>query len=128
MCLQVRLVNDVQAVLIAQVQEASVVGVMTCADRIDVELLAHAHIRHHVLQRQRATGAGAELVTVDAAENQALAVEHENGVDDLEAAEAHALRHCLVVVSIGAVKREVERIQGWIFRRPWVYAVEFTMQ
>ena len=96
---------------------------MACADRIDVELLAQAHVRHHVLHRHRSARARIELVAVDTAENEALAVEHEDRVEDFEAAEAHALSHGLAIVSIGVVNREAQRIQGRILRSPRVCAV-----
>ena len=99
---------------------------MASADCIDVELLAQAHVRHHVLHRHRSARARIELVAVDTAENEALAVEHEDRVEDFEAAEAHALSHGLAIVSIGVVNREAQRIQSRILRRPRVCAVYFT--
>ena len=65
-------------------------------------------------------------MAVDTAEDKALAVEHEDRVEDFEAAEAHALSHGLAIVSIGVVNREAQRIQGRILRRPRVCAVHFT--
>ena len=65
-------------------------------------------------------------MAVDAAEDKALAVEHEDRVEDFEAAEADALSHGLAIVSIGVVNREAQRIQGRILRRPRVCAVHFT--
>ena len=86
--LQVCLVDDVETVLVAQVQETGVVGVVAGTNRVDVELLAQAHVRHHVLHRHRSARARIELVAVDTAEDKALAVEHEDRVEDFEAAEA----------------------------------------
>ena len=62
-------------------------------------------------------------MAVDTAENEALAVEHEDRVEDFEAAEAHALSHGLAIVSIGVVNSKAQRIQGRILRRPRVCAV-----
>ena len=49
MRLQVCLVDDVETVLVAQVQETGVVGVVAGTNRVDVELLAQLNVRDHVL-------------------------------------------------------------------------------
>ena len=116
--LQVRLVDDVQAKLVAQIQETRVVGVVARTNRVDVELLAQLNVRHHVLQRHRAARARIELVTVDSAEDQAAPVEHEDAIDNLEATESHALAHALHAHPVGAAQLEGQRVQSRRLRTP----------
>ena len=116
--LQVRLVDDVQAKLVAQIQETRVVGVVARTNRVDVELLAHLNVRDHGLQRHRAARARIELVTVGSAEDQAAPVEHEDTIDNLEATESHALAHALHTHPVGAAQLEGQRVQSRRLRTP----------
>ena len=119
MRLQVRLVDDVQAVFVTQIEESRVVRVVARANGVDVELFAQSYIRDHVLHRHRAARVWAELVTVHSSEDQALIVESEHAVDDLKTAEAHALAHDLVRVSVRIEKSHAQRVERRVLRRPW---------
>ena len=87
--LDVRLVNDVQAVAVAQLVEVAVVGVVAGAHGVDVHALHVPHVPLHQLAGHHAAAVAVELMPVHAVEDDALAVEAHDPVDHLEGAEAH---------------------------------------
>ncbi len=82
--LQVALVHDQQAVLVAQVEEVRMRRVVAGAHRVQVVALHGEHVgTHHVAAHSAAT-AGVELVAVDAAELHPGTVEQQQPVADLD--------------------------------------------
>ena len=70
--LDVRLVDDVEAELVAQVVEARVVRGVRRAHRVEAELLHEHEVGAHLLDRHDPTGVRIEVVPVDAAEQHRL--------------------------------------------------------
>ena len=87
--LVVGLGHDVEAVLVAQLVEARVVGVVGAAHRVDVVLLHQAQVPQHVLQVDDGPGGRVGVVPVDAAQGDGPAVEVHDGVAHLDLADAH---------------------------------------
>ena len=88
--LEVGLVHHIQAVLVAQVVEARVVGVMAGAHGVDVVPLHVHHIPQHLFHRHAASAPAAPLVAVDALDDDPLAVHQHQAVLHLDAAQAGA--------------------------------------
>ena len=72
---QIRFLDDIQAVLIAQREEIRIVGVMAGAHSVDVVRLEIFHIPEHFFPADSAAGLAAPLVAVDPFEHDALAVQ-----------------------------------------------------
>ena len=73
--LQIRLPDDVQAIFIAELQKIRVVRVVAGAHGVHVVGLQVFHVPQHLFPADRAPGAAAPLVAVDALEHDALAVQ-----------------------------------------------------
>ena len=93
--LEVALVDHVEPQLVAQLEEARVRRVVGRADRVDVVRLHQQHVAPHHVLRDRAAVVGIELVTVDAAEQDAPTVDLQQAVLDHDGAEADAQPHAL---------------------------------
>jgi hypothetical protein len=105
--LEVALVHDVQAVLVAQLEEAGVRRVVAGADSVDVVPLHQQHVVEHVLLGDGPAAVGVELVPVHPAQQHPVAVDGEQPVLDPDRAEPHpqvdalACRHDRRVVEPG---------------------------
>ncbi|GAA3293923.1 hypothetical protein GCM10020295_17100 [Streptomyces cinereospinus] len=90
MGLQVALVDDPQAVRVAQVEEGRVRRVVRGADGVDVVPLHQQHVRAHGLDVQGAAAPGMPLVPVDALEQHRPAVDLDQAVLQGDGAEPDA--------------------------------------
>ena len=120
---QVRLGGQVDAVLVAQLVPARVVGIVAGADVVAVALLEHLEVAAHLRLADGVAGVGPHLVAVRALELHGHAVVHVDAALDLHLAEAGAagkdfrdLR--LVTLRVGAYQRQNGRIQVGCLRRP----------
>ncbi len=86
--LDVRLVDDVQAVLVGQLVPAGIVGIVGSADRVDVELLHQPDVLEHALVRHDVTGQRIVLVTIDPFDGDRNAVDEQLAVGDLHPTES----------------------------------------
>ena len=93
--LQVRLVDHIKAVLVAQVIPFRAVGIMAGAHGVDIVLLHGPHIAHHILHRYGSARAAVPLMAVHALEHDAPAVEQHQAVPQLKPAEAGLSAHGL---------------------------------
>src|SRR5690606_17162091 len=91
--LQVALVDDPHAELVAQVEEAPVRGVVAGAHGVDVVPLHEFDVAAHRLDAQGAPVVGIPFVAVDAAQQDRSAVDLEEAVLDGDGAEAEAQPH-----------------------------------
>ena len=89
--LDVRLGDDEDALFVAEIVPMRIVRIMRRAHRVDVELLQELDIPLHLRARHRITAFGRHLVTVDAVNDDASAVELEDAVLDRHRPEAEAL-------------------------------------
>ncbi|VGP41959.1 hypothetical protein SB00175_04102 [Klebsiella oxytoca] len=81
------LINDVQAVAVAQLVPAWGVWIMRAAYGVKVVLLHQQNILHHILFGNDLSALVVMLVTVDAADQQRFAVQQQQAVFDFNAAE-----------------------------------------
>ena len=86
--LEVALVDEVDAVFVAEVVPARVIGVVARADGVEVVALEEEDVLHHRVDGEGAPRLGVELVAVYAFEGDAAAVEEEDAVLDLDLAGA----------------------------------------
>ncbi|OQA79119.1 MAG: hypothetical protein BWY31_04271 [Lentisphaerae bacterium ADurb.Bin242] len=88
--LQVRFVEHVEAVFVAEVEELGGRRIMAAPDRVHVETLHRLDIFPHVPDRERTPAGIAVLVPVDAADQYRLSVDQHAAVPDFHRAEADA--------------------------------------
>ena len=88
--LDVRLVDHVEAVAVAEVEPVRVVRVVRRAHGVDVELLHQPRVGLHQLAADRTSARVVVIVAVDAADLHRLAVHEQPAVANLDAAEADA--------------------------------------
>ena len=86
--LQIRLPDDVQAVFIAELQKIRVVRVVAGAHGVHVVGLQVFHVPQHLFPADRAPGAAAPLMAVDALEHNTLAVQKHLAVFQLKLTQA----------------------------------------
>ena len=106
MGLDVRLVDHVQAVLVAQVVEPRIVGIVGTAHGVHVMLLHQVEVATHRLLRQRPAVVGVELVAVHPEDRDGLAVDQQLVVAHLHRTEADALGPHLGHRSVGRAQRD----------------------
>ena len=83
------LVDQVDAITVTEAIPEALIGVMAGADGIQVVPLHKADVPHHIFLGDGTATLAVELVTVDATEQDALAVDVHDAVLHLEGAEAH---------------------------------------
>jgi len=110
--LDVRLVDDVQAEPVAELEPVRVVRIVRRAHGVDVELLHQLHVPLHQLPGDRASACVIVLVPVDPGDQHGLAVDEQLTVANLDVPEAERRRDGL------AVGAELERVQRRVLRRP----------
>ena len=87
--LQVCLSHHVKAVLVAQVVEVVVVGIMACTYGIYVEFLHYADVLEHTLAGYHVTAVRVQFVAVHSLEQHRLPVYQDLGVHNLHLPESH---------------------------------------
>ena len=109
--LDVGLVHEVDAVLVAQVEPAGLVRVVAAADGVEVEALEELHVQLVRLRRDELAVHLVELVAVHAADLGRPAVHEELAVFDADVAEADALRDDLERPALEVAQRDDERVE-----------------
>ena len=89
--LEVCLSHQIDAVLVAEVVPAGIIGVMAGAHSIDVEFLHHLNILNHAAHGNHIASIGVQLVAVCTLEEHRLAVHQHLSTLDLHLAEAYLL-------------------------------------
>ena len=93
--LDVGLGRDVDAVFVAEVIPAGVVGIVAGAVGIHVKLLHHLDVLNHAFYAYHIAAVGVEFVAVGTLDEHRHAVDEELLVFDFNLAEAHTLRYAL---------------------------------
>ena len=121
--LDVRLVDHVQPVAVAEVEPVGVVRVVRRAHGVDVELLHQPHVRLHRLARERAARDVVVLVPVDAVDPHGLAVDEQlRG----RAPRRGGSRRRTETVSPSA--RELERVERRLLGRPQLRRAHLALE
>ena len=115
--LEVHLVDDVQAVLVAQVVEEGVVRVVAGAHGVDAGGLHQPDVRLRLLPAHDAP-VEAELVPVDTLEHDAPAVDLQQPVLDAEPADADAQRDDLGERALGVPQLQRQGVPERVLRAP----------
>ena len=106
MRLDVGLVDDQQAVFVAEFVPAVVVRIVAGADGVEVELLHRLDVEAHILLGHGERVLRADVVTVHAAHDEALAVQEDGPVADFDLAESD--RHILDFQRLAGIIHEVQ--------------------
>ena len=114
--LDVRLVHDVQAVAVAQIQPVRIIGIMRGAHGIDVELLHQAHIALQRLAAQGFAGRVVVVMPVDALDVDFFSVDQQVPVADFNPAKPDPASRALFAVRRG--DRDDDRVQLGRLGRP----------
>ena len=112
--LEVALGDHVEAVLVAELEEARVRRVVARAHRVDVVRLHQLDVAAHRGLGHRAPAVGVPLVAVDAAQQHAAAVDAQLAVLDRHGAEADPQRHRL------ARRAQLAVVEPRQLRAPWL--------
>ena len=116
--LYIGLVYHIEAVAVAEVIPAGVVGIVACAHCIDVEALHYLNVADHLLLCHQIPAAGADLMTVDTLDKDGLTVDQELTAADLHLAETYIdrglLRHTL-----GSGHHSVQTVERGGLGRPF---------
>ena len=100
--LYVGLGGEVDAVFVAELVPARVIGVVAGTHGVDVVLLHDLDVLYHALHRDNVSAVGVHLVAVGAFDKYRLAVDKELGVLDFHLAEARLLRyHLYLLAAVG---------------------------
>ena len=124
MALHVGLGQHIDAVLVAEVVEVGVVGIVRGAHGVDVQTLHSYHIVQHLLLRDGAASEPAVVVAVDAMQDDALAVDEQGTIiTDAHRTESH-LQHAAVDYLIAMHECDAEVIEFRSLSRPRLNACD----
>ena len=91
--------RHVDAILVAEVIPSRVVGIVTSADGVDIELLHYLYVLYHAFYAHHIASVGVELMTVGTLDEYWLSVDEQLSALYLHLAESHFLRYCLYGVA-----------------------------
>ncbi len=122
MRLDVRLVDDVEAEPVAELEPVRVVRIVRRAHGVDVELLHQPHVPLHQLTGDCAAPRVVVIVPVDAGDEHRLAVDEQVAIANLDVAEAERGGDGL------AAGVELERVERGLLRRPQSRTADLTVE
>ena len=115
---QVAFAYKEQSQLVAEVVPFWAVGIVAGADGIDVQPLHLPDLLDHVGPADRAAAFPAEIVAVDPADEQALAVEEHHAVHNFDLFETEPAAFPVAFRAVRADQRDNGTVEGRRFRRP----------
>ena len=116
--LDVRLVDDVQAELVAQVEEPGVVRVVGAAHRVDVGPLHGHQVGAHVVDGDGLAPIGVVVVAVDALDRHGAPVDQQLAVPHLDPPEAGDLADHLDHLAVRVPERDQDGVAVGLLGRP----------
>ena len=119
MALDVRLVDDVQPELVAEIEEARIVRVVRAPDGVDVVLLHQQQIGAHVVDGDGLAPLGMVIVAIHAPHHDAPPVDEQVAVAHLDRAEADDDAHCLDHRAVRIDQRHDHPVATGTLGRPW---------
>ena len=122
--LQVGLVHDVDAVFVAEAIPVRLVRVVAGADGVDVVSPEGIHGGGHIGHADGPAGVRVPLVAVHPPEDQALPVEEEQAVSQLEAPEARVIGHHLCNAPVRSGDRQGHPVEGGVLVPPGTDVLE----
>ena len=128
MRLEVRLVDDVEAVAVAELVDVARVRIVRAAQCIDVVLLHHDDVLLDFRRICRAAAVTVELVAVRALEDDALAVELHDRAVHAEFTEADVLRDDLEQMALRILDGNDGTVEVRLFRAPELDALELCLK
>ena len=116
---QIGLVNEIEAVFVAQAVEMSRIRIMAGPDSIDIIALHREYVPPRHFLRHNPAAAAVKLMPVHALEHDPLSVEMHDVIDQLKAPEADFLRHSLSPFSVRPVYFKDEPVEIRILGAPF---------
>ncbi len=116
--LEVGLVDEVEAVPVAEVVPLGIVGIVGRPHRVDVVLLHQLDVVDHQVPGQMVPGVGVVLVTVDALDEDGAPVHEQPPVTDLHLAEADVRRDHLDDVAARVLEGQQQAVEVGRLGRP----------
>ena len=111
--------QDVEAVLVAQLVEVRIVGIVTGAHGVDVEALHGEHVLQHLFAAHRAARLLAEVVAVHAMDHEATAVDEQGAVaPDADRAEAYLAGSHVDELAVGREQPDGQVVELGMFSAP----------
>mmetsp|Transcript_70499 Transcript_70499/g.204324 ORF Transcript_70499/g.204324 Transcript_70499/m.204324 type:complete len:211 (+) Transcript_70499:580-1212(+) len=121
MALDVCLVNNIQPVLVAQLIEQRVIGVVGTSDRVEVVSLHEADVLHHRVSANNMPGERIMLVPVDAPDGELPAVQQKPPLPYLHGPETHRDARRFVdfrILGVGVLQGDDQGVQVRILSAP----------
>ena len=118
------LVDDIQAMLIAEVQPVRVRRVVRAADRVEMKLFDQPDVLKHLLPGERPSACRAVAVTVDPEETNPAAVDQQRSIPDLDGAKS--CLHCCKRGFPGGMQGNLHAVEPRGLRGPklWLFNIE----
>ena len=120
--LDVGLAADIESVLVAELVEAALLGIVARADGVDVVLLHQLEVAAHQLLGHDVAGVGGVLMDVDALDHHALSVDEEVGALHAGRAEADP-RAGVFGVAVGAREGKHGGVEVGLFGAPGLHVL-----
>ena len=116
--LDVRLGNDIETILVAEVIPARVIAVVAGAYGVHVQLLHNLDVLNHAFYADDVAAVGVELVAVGTLDEDGLAVDQKLAAFNLDVAEAYALRGGFDDVAFLVLEGQGEGVEVGDFSAP----------
>ena len=120
--LDVRFVDDVQTVFVAQAVKFRCIRIVAGAHGVDIHRLHVANVAHQQVMRHHAPAVAVKFVAVDAVEHDTLAVQAHDFVLHLELAEAHFRPADFGHLPLRIRQHDGQRVEIRLFRAPQLHA------
>ena len=112
------LVEHVDAIAVAEVVPARIIGIMAGANGVDIGALHQGDVLKHAAEGEGVTGVRINLVPVHAAQANGLAIDEEAAVADFDLAEAHGAAIGFHDVAVVVAQGQDERVEIGGFSGP----------
>ncbi len=119
MCFNVRLIDHIEPVLVAQGIEVGMIGVVRGAHGIEVELLHQAHVLFHIGARHGMATGWVVLVSVYATDQQSLAVDPQLPAANLHRAKTDLSAFDIEYLALAIFKAQYQGIEIGCFIGPF---------
>ena len=118
MVLEVGLVAAVKSVVVEHGIHACIVGIVAGADGVDVVALHQQYVLQHVVSSDGAACNGVGIVAVHTLQHYTLAVDIEQGTDNLHLADTHLGGECHQVLAALVLLHDVQGVERGSLCRP----------
>ncbi len=108
---QIRVIDNIEAVAVAERVPVAATRVVAAPDDIDVVGVEEADVEQHVVHCDATTATRVQFMTVDAVKEGSLAVEAHDAVAQIEAKDAEVLRHAIDHCAVASHQRQQQPLE-----------------